>query len=141
MKPLLLAAILAASISGTVAPAAAEDTTATSSPAAESSDVYCGDVPGKGYKCSDGTTANEGRGAVVGGGLSLLKMTARVEMTVCDNQAVMRYGSCTRKPYPDTDVLFVSTSQCQDIGRKLALLKHEELKNHGWKATIVWSCQ
>lgn len=141
MKSLLLAAILAATISGTSAPAAAEDSVAVSGQTTDTSDVYCGDVPGKGYKCSDGTTANEARGNTAGEGLAFLKMTARVEMTVCDNQAFMRYGSCTRKPYPDTDVLLVEKSQCQDAGRKLALLKYEELKNHGWKATIVWSCQ
>ncbi|MCV9964273.1 hypothetical protein OIU34_20515 [Pararhizobium sp. BT-229] len=141
MKSLLLAAILAATMSGASTPATAEDSVAVSVQTADTPDVYCGDVPGKGYKCSDGTTANEARGIPAGEGLALLKLTARVEMTVCDNQAFMRYGSCTRKPYPDTDVLFVQKSQCQDAGRKLALLKHEELSSQGWKATIIWNCQ
>ncbi|MCZ7862619.1 hypothetical protein O9X98_14685 [Agrobacterium salinitolerans] len=139
MKTLMFAAVLSVSIFGAITSAAA--TEAGQNQATEDREIYCTDLPGKGYKCSDGSTEADTHKAVSAGeGLARLTMTARVEMTVCDNQPFMRMGGCTRKPYPDTDVLFVPQDKCVDIGRQLAFSKHWELNDQGWKATLVWRC-
>jgi hypothetical protein len=137
MKSLLLAAMTLASISVFTTPSAAQDIETLSAEMGDNTSVYCGEIPGKGYKCSDGTTANDGRDFLVDEATSLLTVTTRIDMTVCDSAVHMRYRSCNQRPYPDIDTLIVSKGECHAVGRKIAFTKYEELRNSGWKARIV----
>lgn len=129
----MFAAILSASLAGAITSAAATDVGQNQS--MEDREIYCTDLPGKGYKCSDGSAEADTREAWPPEDvLARLTMTARVKMTACDNQPFMRMGSCTRKPYPDTDVLFVPGEM---RGHQAAA---RVLNDQGWKATLVWRC-
>lgn len=140
MKTLLATALIVVSTFSASQSSAAQ---VEISPAADPSanEVYCGAVPGKGYKCSDGGTTDEAEQlrSLNERGQTLLHITARVDVSACEVGST-KWTSCTSKRLPDTDVVIVPTYQCSSLGRLFAKAKWEELRDMGWKATIIFKC-
>lgn len=116
--------------------------------------VFCGDVPGKGYKCSDGTV-DEGHDGLVfddkpfdatvnGTAEVILTLTAKIDTSEC---RVLRAGlngddvECQPTVRPEIDyVTAASRDDCRLLGRTLAWRKWKTLSGLGIRARIVWQC-
>jgi hypothetical protein len=106
-----------------------------------SQEVYCGVVPGKGYKCSDGVIADDGATLrqLNAQGQTLLHITARVDVSACE-AGMTRYTTCVSKRLPASDVMIVPKEECNALGHLLAKAKFYELTNLGWKSSIIFKC-
>lgn len=140
MKKLLTTAFIAASIlSASQGDASQGEATPSVDPAPQ--EVYCGVVPGKGYKCSDGLTSDDGATLqrLNAKGQTLLRITARIDVSACE-LGMTRYTSCTSKRLPASDFVIVPKAECNALGHLLAKAKFYELTDVGWKSTIIFKC-